>query len=420
MRFDSRILLAGVAAVSVIAVLVVAAIVFLSGDDNPSADEVTQKVAAALDQPGMVYHAQADDGTEVWLDFAGQKYRRQETTSDGTLISVGDGWERTSFDPFNNKLLTEDLSPSGDARPRIDNPAARWTDALAALAFGNQLTYVGRTFSGGREVIALQADSPIIGEGDVITGTLSGRIEIDPDTYFPVAFERRTTFADGTTPTPNLQGQPVNKRIVYTTTEMLPADSLAADFFDKSVVDDQVLTVEENLAQIREQGLAPLWLGDPYLGDLGVLRLPEADNIVVVSAEERAEIHYSYIIQVSATTGQPLTDAVIIRLAKDASTFTPPVIPEYGGDLPEQRDAVTVRGADATLYTSLLTPADLPCAGTCPPTLALLYRRLVFTVGDTAVQIETAARVDETGAELNKYNTRDGIIALAEALVEAQ
>jgi hypothetical protein len=48
-----------------------------------------------------------------------------------------------------------------------------------------------------------------------------------------------------------------------------------------------------------------------------------------------------------------------------------------------------------------------------------LYRRLIFAVGTTNVQLETSARVGASGQDANGYNTRDGIIALAEALTEA-
>jgi hypothetical protein len=89
--------------------------------------------------------------------------------------------------------------------------------------------------------------------------------------------------------------------------------------------------------------------------------------------------------------------------------------------LPEQMDTVTVNGQPAILYTSSLTPNDLPCpAGTtCPPSDAAMYRRLDFAVGKTNVQLETSARIDSVGQDANGYNTKAGIIALAEALTEA-
>ena len=69
---------------------------------------------------------------------------------------------------------------------------------------------------------------------------------------------------------------------------------------------------------------------------------------------------------------------------------------------------------------SILTPAALPCpAATCPETDAPLFIRLQLQLDGAAVQIETYARVDESGTDQNGYNTESGIIQLAEALTPA-
>lgn len=423
-RFGPRFILAALAGVSVIAVIAVAIIVLAGGsdDDSPSADEITARVLDAIDKPGMVYHTVGDDGSEVWLDFEGRVYRRHSPISGGYLVSVGEDWTRIAFDPFQNQVTIEDLAPTGDAVPRINNPAATWTDALAALAFGNQLNVIGRTTSDGRDVLAIEAASPVVRGDGGVTGTLLGRVELDPETYFPYSFENKEEYSDGTTPTPGVNGVPVNRRIIYTTAELVPRDSLASDFFDRKNVEDQVLTVEENIGQIRDLGLTPWWLGRQYDGPDGILVLPPTNNIFVVTSEERAEIHYAFAAPDAPVTEAPSLDTVRVRLATDPATFGPPPISEYGGTLPEQADEVTVRGGPATLYTSLLSRNDLPCdtPGGCPNSPVLLYRRLVFAIGETNIQIETEARIDTTsGAELNQYNTRDGIISLAEALTES-
>jgi hypothetical protein len=131
-------------------------------------------------------------------------------------------------------------------------------------------------------------------------------------------------------------------------------------------------------------------------------------------------VNYALVVPTSETSAEPLPESVIVRLALSPDGFAPPTISEFGGDLPEQRDEVTVRGAPAELFTSTISTADLPCDEVeCPVSSAQLYRRLIFAIGDTWVQIEAMARIDAGGNERNGYNSRDGLIALAEALTEA-
>jgi hypothetical protein len=112
---------------------------------------------------------------------------------------------------------------------------------------------------------------------------------------------------------------------------------------------------------------------------------------------------------------------VIVRLARDPNAFVQPTIPEFGGTLPESESEVQVRGVTGRLFTSFLTPHDLGCdTGQCPETNARLYRRLVFLIGGTAVQIETFARVAASGDELNGYNSQFGIVALGETLKKVE
>ena len=108
-------------------------------------------------------------------------------------------------------------------------------------------------------------------------------------------------------------------------------------------------------------------------------------------------------------------------MSQDLSSFVPPQIEAFAGDLPESRTEVTVRGVPAVLLTSRLTPSDLPCPeGNCPPSDVPLYVRLAFTLGETSFQIEALARIGTTGQDLNGYNSEEGIIHLAEALQEAE
>jgi len=413
-----RRILGGLAVASVLGVLVVVALllsgVIGGGSDPSSADALVQRVAAAIDKPGMVYHAAGDDGSEAWIDAQDQAYRGVDATVAGGLTSVGHGWTRTTYDALNNVTNDADTTPPSGAKPRIDDPYVRWTDALQALAFANQLEYVGRTVSDGREVFAVSAESPVYDNAGNQTGTLFGRVEVDPQTYLPYSFEQRTVDASGATATPSSAGLSPNRRVVYKTSEMIARSSLPTDFFDKSVVEGEVKTNEESLQKIRDIGLTPLWLGNDYQGSGGELQLPETSSIKAVATTSSAEIHYTLV-----GPGTVGADAVIIRLASDITTFTSPSIPQFGGTLPERKATVNVRGVTGTLYTSVLTRDALPCAtSSCAPSTAPLYRRLQFMVGSTAVQIEVSARIDTDGSDTNGYNSNDGIVALAEALTE--
>lgn len=390
------------------------------GDGDPTGQEIASKVQQTIEQGGMVYHAVEGDGTELWIDAANEQFRKKESPQSAGLSSIGQGWTQYSYDPFTNTVVTKDLSPQGPATPRINNPAVSWSDALGALAFGNQLDFTAKSVADGVEVWVLQAKTPILDKQGNQAGALNGRVEIDTKTNLPHAFEKKEVYSDGTTPTPDLSGLNPNRRIVYTKSEMIARDSLPADFFDQSLVSQQLQSPEQNMEKVRALGLEPLWLGVYYEGPGGILQLPQDTGVFAVSAEERAEIHYSLTVPVSATEAQEETDTVILRLAKDPSQFRPPTIPQFGGDLPEQRNATTVNGSPATLYTSILTTANLPCpAGNCPTSSEPLYRRLLFSVGDTAVQLEVASRIAASGRDINGYNDKDAIVALAEALSAA-
>lgn len=387
------------------------------GGDEPSADEIASKVQQTIEQSGMVYHAVQADGTELWIDAADQQFRKKETSG---LTSIGKGWTEYSYDPFTNTVLTKDLTPQGPATPRINNPAASWVDALGALAFGNKLDFTAKSTADGVEVWVLQAVTPILDKQGNQVGSLNGRVEIDTTTNLPHAFERREAHSDSTTPTPDLSGLSPNRRIVYTKSEMVGRDSLPTDFFDQAVVSKQLQSPEENMEKVRALGLEPLWLGVYYEGPGGILQLPQDTGVFAVSAEDRAEIHYSLTVPISSTNAQNEADTVILRLAKDPSKFKPPTIPQFGGELPERQSSTSVNGGPAVLYSSVLTPADLPCpTGNCPTSSTTLYRRLVFSVGDTAVQLETAARIGSGGQDLDGYNDKDAIVKLAEALFAA-
>jgi hypothetical protein len=416
------VVLGGLAACSVVAAVIVAVLLVTgavggNSDDEGSADEIAQKVSAAIKGGGQVYHVVGSDGSVTWIDAANQEHRRRDADAEGGLTSVGEGWTRYSYDPQDNQVRSEDLSANLAQRPRIDEPFVSWSAPLAALAFSRELRMIGKTTADGVAVIALEASTPVVDSRGNQTGTLYGRVEVDAETYLPHSYQRRQTNLDGTTPTPAIQGQDPNVRVTYEN-DFIDRSTLAADFFDRSIVEKQVKTNADALRRIRDDlGLTPLWFGqykdvEPY----GEVQLPPTISVNVDTRAGTADIAYALVSPTIQSEA-----AVIIRLAADTAGFTSPEIPEFAGDLPEVEEAVTLPdGSTGQLYSSILTVEALPCPqGGCPASDAVLYRRLVFTRGETAVQIEVSPRVDETGADLNGFNSRDGILALAGALVEA-
>ena len=98
--------------------------------------EIVERVEEAMREPGMIYHAIGDDGSELWMDVENEKFRRREASSDGSLTSVGDGWDRYRFDAIENQVFVEDANPEGPIRPRIDHPMILWLEALGRWPLG--------------------------------------------------------------------------------------------------------------------------------------------------------------------------------------------------------------------------------------------------------------------------------------------
>ena len=391
------------------------------GPGKNNAEAEAERALSAIKRPGMVLHATADNGGEVWIDAERQIYRQRDATAVGGLTSVGAGWTRTSYDPFQNKVIAQDKSPSDTNRPRLDDPAIQWFEPLAALAYAAELHLIGRTTTDGRAVIAIEARSPILDKGDFTGRFLIGRVELDAQSHLVVAFERRLQLPPGETPNvTDLQDNQKPTRIRYQT-EFLPRDALPPDFFSPAIVEQQVVTLEENLATIGAMGLDLLWLGKEFFDSRGTLRLPEGiEGVFVDSTKREASFHYS-LAAGGAGDRRLLEDSVVLKIGPAGTDFGQPSIQQFSGRLPEGARTVTAAGQQAILYTSILTPADLPCpAGNCPGTRVPLYHRLSLSLGGTGLQIETYARVDSvTGDDQNGYNNSEGIVALAEAVASA-
>lgn len=402
------------------------------GDGELSGEVLAQQVFEAMNQPGMVYHAVGSD-TETWLDIDAKEYRERQVTADGDKLAVGSVWMKWQYDPSTNQTASSDESlVSTDRRPRIDDPAINWLEALGALAFAQELVVLGeRTSAEGDAVMVLEARSPIVENGVATDRTLIGRLELVPDTLLLSAFERQERLPLSSTPVPEDPLNPTGRRIVYTVSELIPRSDLDADFFSSQVVDDAVLTFDDKVQQARDLGIEPYWLGEDYADDAGTLKLQpnEAGFVVDVPVPGSddsipPEVQFHYVTPTVDPQGEQvfIGEALVIKLwPADKAQFAPPVIEGYSADLPENRQDITVNGVEATVLTSLLRIQDLPCPEqeglVCPESDAPLYRRLVIVIGDTAIQIEAQAKIDDKGVDRNPYNSDEAIMAVAEALM---
>lgn len=417
--------------------VIVALVVVFGGDgdggdggatEDRDAEEMAQAVFEAISEEGMVYHAIGGD-TEVWIDVDDQRYRERQVTADGDRISIGEGWTVTRYDPTLNEVTTTDESlGSVNMRPRIDDPAINFLEALGALAFAQELTLLGeRVSQEGDTVIVLEARSPIVENNEPTGRTLIGRLELEPDTLLLSAFERSERLPLDATAPPEDPLNPSVRRTIYTTSEMIPEGELAEGFFDPQVAEDAVLTLEDKIQLARDLGIEIYWWGEQYEDDLGQLILQPDEggfivNTPVAGLETTPEASLYYTTPAVDPGGETvlLGRSVIVYLwPADMAQFGQPEVEGFAqGNIPEGQRDVTVRGTEAVLFNSQLRVQDAPCPSglECPESDAPLYHRLVVALGDTAMQIETHAKVAPEGDDRNPYNNPDAILAIAEAL----
>ena len=411
-----RLLLAGL---TVACLVLAAACGGGDGDgDNPSLDDVIANVLDAVEEPGMVYHAEGDDQSMVWLDGERELFRRRESAEQGAATSTGAGWLRYSYDSNANEVTAEDISPQEGLTPRISKPIAHWFEPLNILSFGSQLRVIGQSSADGIFVIVVESTTPILNEGEETGRALVSRLEFAADTYMPHAFERRVVLPPSETPSANDGTERV--RVVFTTSELIKRDTLGEGFFGEDVVAEQVRSLGKVVGDVIAFGLTPWWLGEEYATDLGFLGLPDLESFETDPLEAKASLRYALVLPVPGGDAVTRPDAVVVRLAPTLEELAQPTFPDFAGNLPERDEEVTVRGGPATLYTSLLTPNSLKCpTNDCPVHEGPLYRRLTFTIAETAVQVEVFPRLAADGTDLNGYNSAEAVLSLAEALTEA-
>lgn len=409
-----------------IAAVLVAGVALGGCGGGDAGEDAVQRVLAVMDVEGMVYHA-GGGGGELWLDIDDQLYRSSDVTPDGVAIAVGDGYSRVRYDPVSNAVQTTDEPIGGVLSPRIDDPAIAWMDALEQISFAERVTLLGeRVNAEGVTVIVLEGRSSVLVGGEESGAELVAQLELDPETFLLVAFERRQDLPLGVAPDPDPTAFGALRRAVFTISELIPRSDLSDDFFSSDVVYAVVLTLESRLAKARELGIDPYWLGERYEDSIGVMALPPSESRFVVEGDLAdddgvRQTTFSYAIPAPGSEGEAITvgGAVLVKAwPADRSEAGPPTVPGWASVPENVRELETARGA-AVLFASVLTPNEAACpdGAECPDSNATLYHRLTITLGGTVVQLETHARVDSEGVDQNPYNSADGIIALAEALI---
>jgi len=406
--------------------IVVASVVLGACGGGDDGEDAVQRVLAAMDVEGMVYHGSGGGG-EVWLDIDDQLYRSSEVTSDGEAIGVGDGWSRALYEPVANTVSTTDDPIGVGLSPRIDDPVIGWMDALEQISFAQRVVLLGeRVNAEGVTVVVVEGRSSVLVDGADSGADLVARLELDPETFLLVAFERRQDAPFGGTPDPDPAAFGALRRAVFTVSELIPRSDLSDDFFSSDVVYGAVLTLGDKIETARELGIEPYWFGEVYEDSIGEMALPPSEGRFVVAGELSDEgaarqATFSYAIPGPGPDGETITlgGAVVVKAWPVGRSETGPPPVAGWASVPEGDTGIETARGPAVLFTSFLTPNEVTCpeGAECPDSDATLYRRLTMTIGATVVQLETHARVDSEGVDQNPYNSADGIIALAEAMM---
>ncbi len=397
-----------------------------AGGEPPSAAAPTQaspasqmisSVAKAISKPGMVFHAQADNGVELWIDTEKELARRQSGT-EGTSsfgISIGQGLAFTAYDPETNGVKTQQLQLPPELE-RAEHVSVVWFEPLNLMLRAKEPKLLDDRVIAGRSVATIEVANPTGGQIFPEGSVQIARIEVDRETLLVAAYETQIVVPDGVDK--EQFGDRLNPvRVTYQLAEIVPRESLPTSLFSPDEARKGIISVRQKLEDVKKLGLEPYWLGESHETSQGKLTLGNATDISINGEKGRVSIHYTL------TGGQGrLDDAVVVTLQPRGAEFEQPALGWLAGKKPEQRTDLPGPGIGAVLLTSLLKPGSAPCpVQTCAPSDVPLYRRLVTTMGSTAVEIVAMAGVDPAnGKDANPFNTPEAISGLASSLVLAQ
>jgi hypothetical protein len=245
---------------------------------------------------------------------------------------------------------------------------------------------VAESTADGREVVVLEAKQPTDAEKE--PGTMFvATVELDKATLLPVKFRSSTVEPDGT------EGDVLS--LAGFEWEAVSPDDLPSDFFSPDALFATHSTAREKLAEASERGFELYWLGEKYEGAAEELDLYLWD--VDAEPEDWPQLHYAS----EAMRGR---GALIIREGPVGQAQFGP-----GSEVmePVDQEEVAVSGQPALLYSYV---------DRLYSTYDATYRWLVFTRGETAIELHPIPIAEEEG-EINPFNNTETLIALGEALV---
>jgi hypothetical protein len=364
------------------------------GSQQPLAasDELKARIFEAARPSGKVLHIKGRVGEpdwigenphtfEFWLDGDSDRFRwesrRQWEEGSAVQVTVGAGWERTTYESDAN-LVNRDSIPA-EYQAKFRDPAALALGYLWALATADEWQVLEEKTENGRSIVVIEArgvDAPDINPDTVPVSV----IELDKDTLWPVRETDRNVLPSGEVDESALY--------LFDTVELLSAEAVPDDLFSREAVESLYMSMEDKLDEARAEGFTLYWLGERYAPNGSeplVLR-----DVGVRQGDPR---------WVSFTYSPEEVWAQTLLIREGTGTWSPNAA---GGPRGHTTSDVAVRGATGVLYASSVAPG-------------LTAHSLVLTLDSTTIELWTVP-AEKDGQDVNAHNSPEALIALAEDL----
>jgi|GEM_PF-5237507 len=395
-----------------VAVLVIAAVGGLGcgggGGGAVDLSDVEEVVAGALRviaPPGKVGHLKTVQEPpeveearvqEFWVDADNGRSRSESRPAEGEEgwfnVTVGEDWRMATYQSdvefFPIHITAVDREEA--AARGIDNFAYYGAGCLGFLAWADERRLVGESAVEGRPVVLVEARWFWEPGGDWPEGvTLVTTVALDRSSLLPVQVQQNMVEPNGE----EHPYGPLKCEIV----EYVSPDDLPADFFSPDALFALYSPVHEKLAEASKLDFDLYWLGEKYEG------AAQGQLDLYLWRVEMERVSWPELRYASETMDGGAEVVTIRQGPAGRAQFGPP--PEMAG--PIEQEEVTVQGQPATLYLK---------TDRLSPTYELTYQWLVFTLGETTIEIYPTPMSKE-GQEVNPLNNKEAIVALAEGLV---
>jgi hypothetical protein len=347
--------------------------------------------------PGQVFHVEGREfpsggeanarSVAVWIDGDRGlfRYERRLEWPGGSdvYVKIGEGWEWTDFEESANDV--DEQSVPAEYRAILRDPASLALTYLWTLTTADEWKVLETRTEQERRLIVLEARTVQRGEGgDIAAGTeFITTVVLEEDTLWPVRQEVRTVL-------PNGEEAEESAIVEFDRIELLERDELPAEFFSRSAVRDQFETLDDKIQQAASLDFTLYWLGESE-SESGL----ELTDVFLASTAPKVALSYA--------TEEASTDGSIT------------ILQESDGPAPDtnctpsaaEEEEVIVRGQKAVLAT-----VEIPGYG-------LSNHCLKLKLDGTAVEVSTVVSYGD-GHDRNPFNSREAILALAEALEPAE